>query len=292
MWTSMAAVPASRRRSAALRATLYTPNHSRPQASSSGQSRRCGIRNRSRLTSSSNPSRTLPTSSRARDSGPADNSVPRCRIATKAEAQRTTVTPAATRAVGFMTTTVESSDLRLPCRNGAWEVELLTETKSPLLDELNVRILEELTADPRLRTTELARRLGVSTPTVRERVTRLEESGVIRGYRLDIDPAALGRPVAALGPAPAGARSGVPDRRDGPEYAGSRRVPPHLRRGLLPDAGPGPGDRQTRSTPRPLRAVRPDQQLLRRLHPGPAPLGPARVGRSATPTTPEGGLHH
>jgi Lrp/AsnC family transcriptional regulator, leucine-responsive regulatory protein len=74
---------------------------------------------------------------------------------------------------------------------------LLTETKSTLLDELNVRILEELTADPRLRTTELARRLGVSTPTVRERVTRLEESGVIRGYRLDIDPAALGRPVAA-----------------------------------------------------------------------------------------------
>jgi Lrp/AsnC family transcriptional regulator, leucine-responsive regulatory protein len=74
---------------------------------------------------------------------------------------------------------------------------LLTETKSAVLDELNVRILEELTADPRLRTTELARRLGVSTPTVRERVTRLEESGVIRGYRLDIDPAALGRPVAA-----------------------------------------------------------------------------------------------
>ena len=37
----------------------------------------------------------------------------------------------------------------------------------------------------------------MSTPTVRERVARLEESGVIRGYRLDIDPAALGRPVAA-----------------------------------------------------------------------------------------------
>jgi Lrp/AsnC family leucine-responsive transcriptional regulator len=74
---------------------------------------------------------------------------------------------------------------------------VLTETRSQLLDELNIRILEELSADPRLRTTELARRLGVSTPTVRERVGRLEESGVIRGYRLDIDPAALGRPVAA-----------------------------------------------------------------------------------------------
>ncbi|MFF0265832.1 Lrp/AsnC family transcriptional regulator [Kribbella sp. NPDC004536] len=74
---------------------------------------------------------------------------------------------------------------------------MLTETRSQLLDELNTRILEELAADPRLRTTELARRLGVSTPTVRERVARLEESGVIRGYRLDVDPAALGRPVAA-----------------------------------------------------------------------------------------------
>lgn len=70
-------------------------------------------------------------------------------------------------------------------------------TDKPLLDALNVRLLTELTADPRLRTTELARRLGVSAPTVRERVTRLEESGVIRGYRLEVDPAALGLPVAA-----------------------------------------------------------------------------------------------
>lgn len=74
---------------------------------------------------------------------------------------------------------------------------MLTETRSQLLDELNIRILRELSDEPRLRTTELARRLGVSTPTVRERVTRLEESGVIRGYRLDVDPAALGLPVAA-----------------------------------------------------------------------------------------------
>jgi Lrp/AsnC family leucine-responsive transcriptional regulator len=37
----------------------------------------------------------------------------------------------------------------------------------------------------------------MSTPAVRERVKRLEEAGVIRGYRLDIDPAAIGLPVAA-----------------------------------------------------------------------------------------------
>jgi Lrp/AsnC family leucine-responsive transcriptional regulator len=37
----------------------------------------------------------------------------------------------------------------------------------------------------------------MSAPSVRERLARLESSGVIRGYRLDIDPAALGLPVTA-----------------------------------------------------------------------------------------------
>ncbi|WP_237706666.1 Lrp/AsnC family transcriptional regulator [Kribbella flavida] len=62
---------------------------------------------------------------------------------------------------------------------------------------MNRRLLRALTDDPRARTSDLARRLGVSAPTVRERVARLEESGVIRGYRLELDPAALGLPVAA-----------------------------------------------------------------------------------------------
>jgi Lrp/AsnC family transcriptional regulator, leucine-responsive regulatory protein len=66
-----------------------------------------------------------------------------------------------------------------------------------LLDEVNRRLLAELGADPRLSVAELARRVGMSAPAVRERVTRLEEAGVIRGYRLDVDPAALGLPVAA-----------------------------------------------------------------------------------------------
>lgn len=66
------------------------------------------------------------------------------------------------------------------------------------MDALDRSILIELDADPRLSTAELARRTGVSVPTARERVRRLEESGVIRGYRLDVDPAALGYPVAAF----------------------------------------------------------------------------------------------
>ncbi len=69
--------------------------------------------------------------------------------------------------------------------------------RSDLLDETNRRILGLLVADPRLPVTALARRVGMSAPAVRDRLTRLEEAGVIRGYRLDIDPAALGLPVAA-----------------------------------------------------------------------------------------------
>jgi Lrp/AsnC family leucine-responsive transcriptional regulator len=66
-----------------------------------------------------------------------------------------------------------------------------------LLDGVNRRLLVHLAEDPRLSMSELARRVGMSAPAVRERVARLEQAGVIRGYRLDVDPAAAGLPVAA-----------------------------------------------------------------------------------------------
>ena len=65
------------------------------------------------------------------------------------------------------------------------------------LDRVNREILAVLSDDPRASTAEVARRVGMSAPAVRERVSRLEAAGVIRGYRLDVDPAALGLPVAA-----------------------------------------------------------------------------------------------
>lgn len=65
-------------------------------------------------------------------------------------------------------------------------------------DPLNQRILAELQADPRMAMSELARRINTSAPTATERVRRMEAAGVITGYRIDIDPAALGRPVAAF----------------------------------------------------------------------------------------------
>lgn len=65
------------------------------------------------------------------------------------------------------------------------------------IDELNRRILAELQADARLSMSELARRVGASGPTVTERVRRLEQAGIIRGYHAVIDPAALGLAVSA-----------------------------------------------------------------------------------------------
>ena len=75
---------------------------------------------------------------------------------------------------------------------------LFTYTPSDsVADTVNLRILTELQQNPRLTMSELGRRVGLSAPAVTERVRRLEELGIIRGYRLDINPTALGLPIAA-----------------------------------------------------------------------------------------------
>src|SRR5262245_12314872 len=65
------------------------------------------------------------------------------------------------------------------------------------LDEVDARIIEALAADGRTRVATLARELGLSAPSVAERIRRLEEAGVIAGYTVRIDPRALGLPLAA-----------------------------------------------------------------------------------------------
>jgi Lrp/AsnC family transcriptional regulator, leucine-responsive regulatory protein len=69
--------------------------------------------------------------------------------------------------------------------------------ESTPLDPTNRSLLEALSADARTSMVELGRRVGMSAPAVRERIARLEAAGVIRGYRVDVDPAAVGLPVAA-----------------------------------------------------------------------------------------------
>jgi Lrp/AsnC family leucine-responsive transcriptional regulator len=65
-------------------------------------------------------------------------------------------------------------------------------------DDTDAVLLRELQASPRISMSALARLVGMSAPAVTERVQRLERSGVIAGYRLEVDPAALGLPVTAF----------------------------------------------------------------------------------------------
>ena len=67
-----------------------------------------------------------------------------------------------------------------------------------LRDGKNIELLRLLQDDPRMSISELSRRVGLSAPAVKERITRLEEAGVIAGYRLDLNPKALGFPVTAF----------------------------------------------------------------------------------------------
>jgi Lrp/AsnC family transcriptional regulator, leucine-responsive regulatory protein len=66
------------------------------------------------------------------------------------------------------------------------------------LDDVNWRILVALQENARVSFSELGRRVGLTPPAVAERVRRLEEAGVITGYRAQLDVAKLGLPLSAI----------------------------------------------------------------------------------------------
>ncbi len=66
------------------------------------------------------------------------------------------------------------------------------------MDAIDRRLLELLSGNGRLSYAELARQVGLSSPAVHERVDKLEAAGVIRSYRAQLDPAALGLGVTAF----------------------------------------------------------------------------------------------
>jgi len=69
---------------------------------------------------------------------------------------------------------------------------------APSLDSYDIRILSELQADARTSLAELGRRVHLSQPAVAERVRKLEQAGVITGYRATVNLAALGYGIRAL----------------------------------------------------------------------------------------------
>lgn len=64
------------------------------------------------------------------------------------------------------------------------------------LDDIDAEILAKLSIEARMTIADLARKVGLSAPSVAERIKRLEEAGVILGYGARISPAALGLPLA------------------------------------------------------------------------------------------------
>jgi DNA-binding Lrp family transcriptional regulator len=67
-----------------------------------------------------------------------------------------------------------------------------------VLDATDREILFHLREDGRLTNVELAKRVGLTPPPCLRRVRRLEEAGIVSGYRAVIDPAALGRGLEVL----------------------------------------------------------------------------------------------
>lgn len=66
------------------------------------------------------------------------------------------------------------------------------------LDDIDRHILTLLQQDGRMAIKPLAEQIGLSSPATSERLRRLEERGVIRGFSMDVEPHALGYAMQAL----------------------------------------------------------------------------------------------
>jgi Lrp/AsnC family leucine-responsive transcriptional regulator len=67
-----------------------------------------------------------------------------------------------------------------------------------VLDRRDLAILGVLQDDARATYAEIGKKVGLSPSSVHQRVRKLEESGVIRGYRAEVDPEALGLYVTSF----------------------------------------------------------------------------------------------
>ena len=65
------------------------------------------------------------------------------------------------------------------------------------LDDADVEILRALQDNARVSFAELGRKVGLSGPAITDRIRKMEETGIIRGYHADVNPAMLGYPVVA-----------------------------------------------------------------------------------------------
>ena len=66
------------------------------------------------------------------------------------------------------------------------------------LDTIHSKILEQLQINARISNTAIAKQVGISSPTVTERIKKLEDSGVIEGYYAKVSHFELGYHFRAL----------------------------------------------------------------------------------------------
>jgi Lrp/AsnC family leucine-responsive transcriptional regulator len=66
------------------------------------------------------------------------------------------------------------------------------------MDNIDLKIIDILQTDGRITMKELGQRVGLTSPATIERVKKLEDNGIIGGYRADINVAKAGLPVRAF----------------------------------------------------------------------------------------------
>ena len=66
------------------------------------------------------------------------------------------------------------------------------------MDDIDRRILQALQGNARMSLRELAEAVGLSSPSASERLKRLQDRKVIRGFAVDIDPQAFGYQIQAI----------------------------------------------------------------------------------------------
>ena len=100
-------------------------------------------------------------------------------------------------------------------------------SEDTVLDRIDAAILRELCADARIPRAELSRRVGLSAPSVADRVRRLEDVGIIKGYGARIDPARLGYGLTVLiraRPLPGEMKAMIREIQDTPQIVTCERV--------------------------------------------------------------------
>jgi len=67
-----------------------------------------------------------------------------------------------------------------------------------MIDSLNNRILQCLQEDARQSNTAIAKQVGVSSPAVGERIRKMEDAGILQGYKAIVNPEAMGYQLKAI----------------------------------------------------------------------------------------------